>query len=124
MKLVRLFTYYFAKPLRYLLVLSLFLSFTIKAQDSKTDIEEEEEDYYNDDDETEVITLEDQKIKIEPVNPTLTLSRRYIKPKDFLFFRSFEDEVKEVPDDILDIDLDRSEIKIKNYKDLINRKRK
>lgn len=121
MKLVRLLTYYFAKPLRYLLVLSLFLSFIIKAQENK--IDPEEEDYY-DDDETEVLTLEDQKIKIEPVNPTLTLSRRYVKPKDFLFFRSFEDEVKEVPDDLFDINLDKSEIKVKNYKDLINRKRK
>ena len=120
MKLGKLLTYYFTKPLKYLLVLSLFFSFIIKAQENE--IDSEEEDYY--DDETEVLTLEDQRIKIEPVNPTLTLSRRYVKPKDFLFFRSFEDEVKEVPDDLFDINLDKSEIKVKNYKDLINRKRK
>jgi len=81
------------------------------------------EDEY-DIEETEVLKLEDQKIRIEPVNPTLTLARRYIKPKDFLFFRSFEDEVKDVPDDLFDINLEKSEVKIKNYKDLINRKRK
>jgi len=119
MKLKHLYTICMFDIIKCLLVLFVCCCSVLSAQDAMIDTEDE-----YDIEETEVLKLEDQKIRIEPVNPTLTLARRYIKPKDFLFFRSFEDEVKDVPDDLFDINLEKSEVKIKNYKDLINRKRK
>ena len=83
-------------------------------------IDEEEDDTSND----QVMRLEEVVIKIEPVRPMIELKRREMKPKDYTFFRSFEKEVQQVPNDLLRVRFNAEENKIDNLKKILSKDRK
>ena len=96
----------------------ILISFVLFSQENE--IEEDEADYET----GEVIQLETQKIRVEPIKPQLELKRKDIKPEDYNFFKSFEDEVKAVPRRLFDIELRKEEKKVDNYQEILKKTRK
>jgi len=90
--------------------------------DNITKPEEEADD--NISDSGEVMKLDNITIKIEPVRPTIELKRREMKPRDYTFFRSFEKEVQQVPNNLLRIRFNTGENRINNLKKILSKKRK
>ncbi len=87
-----------------------------------TELDEEIDDTIPDSD--QVMKLDNITIQIEPIRPTIELKRREIKPKDYTFFRSFEKEVQQVPNDLLRIRFNTGENRIDNLKKILSKKRK
>ncbi len=87
---------------------------------NKTVEAEEDEDI----DTGEIMKLEEIDIKVEPVRPMIELKRREIPPKDYTFFRSFEQEVQQVPNDLLRVKLNTDENKVDDLKVILSKERK
>ncbi len=88
----------------------------------KKTVEDEEED--EDIDTGEIMKLEEIDIKVEPVRPMIELKRREIPPKDYTFFRSFEQEVQQVPNDLLRVKFNTDENKVDDLKVILSKERK
>lgn len=78
----------------------------------------------NSNEQTETITLEVQKITVEPPKPQIALKIKEIKPREYDFFRSFEDEVKSVPADLFNIKVNQEESKVENLDKILTKERK
>jgi len=78
----------------------------------------------NKSDEVETLIMEEQVIKIEPPEPQIPLKIKEIKPREYDFFRSFEDEVKAIPSDLFDIKVDNDESKVESLDKILTKERK
>ena len=85
---------------------------------TESDIEDENFD------DAEIITLEESHIKVDPVRPFIELKRREIPPKDYTFFRSFEKEVQQVPNDLLRVKFNTDENRVDDLKKILSKQRK
>ena len=89
---------------------------------NKTVETEAEED--EDIDTGEIMKLDEIDIKVEPVRPMIELKRREIPPKDYTFFRSFEQEVQQVPNDLFRVKFNTDENKVDDLKVILSKERK
>ncbi len=78
----------------------------------------------NGNEETETITLEVQKITVEPPKPQIALKIKEVKPREYDFFRSFEDEVKAIPSDLFEINVSHGESKVESLDKILTKERK
>lgn len=96
----------------YILAVGLLCSAVLNAQNK------------NEKDESGTVVLEAQKITVEPPKPQIALKVKDIKPREYDFFRSFEDEVKAIPPDMIDVKINSTETKIDNYEKILTKERK
>lgn len=85
-------------------------------------IGQENDSLYTDSDEG--ISLGTQTIKIKPTAPFIDLKMKKFKPKTYTFFRSFNDEVKDVPNQIFEIELDKDSEEQIDISEVLEKKRK
>lgn len=73
---------------------------------------------------TETIILGEQRITVEPPKPQIALKIKEVKPREYDFFRSFEDEVKAIPSDLFEINVNHGESKVESLDKILTNERK